>query len=471
MHSASLYVLGIIILYFAISLKIFNCVHETSQNIIDEFFHIPQALQYCNFNFTYWNPKITTLPGLYLVSATVLKPFTDCTPYTLRFTNLIASCINLYLFYSIILKLKNKSSNFKIALQALNLSILPPLYFFSHLYYTDTLSLLSVLLFIKLYLNKSNTFTLMLCGFFSILVRQTNVVWVAFCLGQTIINVFVQSYIKSNNSAKIDKKIKRKHETYDLYNCNYDLRDIYLAFMFHFKTRLKHLINFLNVNIILEILSLILILIGFLLFVFINGSIVVGDKTAHKAAIHVPQMFYFTLFYAVFSIPYVLNNLKNVITKIYSNKLLFILTVIFCMIIVHYNTLVHPYLLADNRHYTFYIWNKFYGKYWFAKYIFVPLYVFLILSFSSNVKDSVNAGFSISFFICLFVSVALQRMIEIRYFFIPFIILKMRFDNSKLSIIVFDLIISLILNAITLKIFFTKEIIWTDFDDIQRLIW
>ena len=30
----------------------------------DEIFHIPQAQQYCAYNFSHWDPMITTLPGL-----------------------------------------------------------------------------------------------------------------------------------------------------------------------------------------------------------------------------------------------------------------------------------------------------------------------------------------------------------------------------------------------------------------------
>jgi hypothetical protein len=32
---------------------------------IDEIFHVPQAQAYCAGNFSYWNDKITTPPGLY----------------------------------------------------------------------------------------------------------------------------------------------------------------------------------------------------------------------------------------------------------------------------------------------------------------------------------------------------------------------------------------------------------------------
>ena len=29
-----------------------------------------------------------------------------------------------------------------------------------------------------------------------------------------------------------------------------------------------------------------------------------------------------------------------------------------CGAVVHYFTIAHPYLLADNRHYTFYVWKN-----------------------------------------------------------------------------------------------------------------
>ena len=33
-----------------------------------------------------------------------------------------------------------------------------------------------------------------------------------------------------------------------------------------------------------------LVIFGFIAFLIINGSIVVGDKSAHEAAVHVPQV-------------------------------------------------------------------------------------------------------------------------------------------------------------------------------------
>ena len=37
----------------------------------DEVFHVRQTQHYCAGNWTVWDPKITTLPGLYLLSALI----------------------------------------------------------------------------------------------------------------------------------------------------------------------------------------------------------------------------------------------------------------------------------------------------------------------------------------------------------------------------------------------------------------
>jgi len=38
---------------------------------------------------------------------------------------------------------------------------------------------------------------------------------------------------------------------------------------------------------------------------------------------------------------------------------------------------VHPFMLADNRHYTFYVWSKFFLRHPLAKFAPTPLYIFL----------------------------------------------------------------------------------------------
>lgn len=66
---------------------------------------------------------------------------------------------------------------------AVNISLFPPLFFFTSLYYTDVLSVQFVLLHHLLAKNKSfgagSTLPILIVGFIALLFRQTNLFWVA----------------------------------------------------------------------------------------------------------------------------------------------------------------------------------------------------------------------------------------------------------------------------------------------------
>ena len=47
---------------------------------------------------------------------------------------------------------------------------------------------------------------------------------------------------------------------------------------------------------------------------------------------------------------------------------------IFATIAVYFNTIVHPFLLADNRHYTFYVTRLLVLRHWSIKYLAIPVY-------------------------------------------------------------------------------------------------
>jgi alpha-1,2-glucosyltransferase len=39
------------------------------------------------------------------------------------------------------------------------------------------------------------------------------------------------------------------------------------------------------------------------------------------------------------------------------------------------SSVVHPFLLADNRHYFFYIWRRIFGLHWSVRYALTPGYL------------------------------------------------------------------------------------------------
>jgi alpha-1,2-glucosyltransferase len=132
-------------------------------------------------------------------------------------------------------------------------------------------------------------------------------------------------------------------------------------------------------------------------------------------------------------------------------------------------------LLADNRHYTFYIWNRFYARHPLAPYLPIPVYFVALLNiclilFAKRNRHSIN--FPLFYFVCTTASIALQKLIEIRYFILPFLVLRLLQKHSMpLKYLALEFVFNLTLNIITFYVFFTKEIRWSDYTDIQRLIW
>jgi len=93
----------------------------------------------------------------------------------------------------------------------------------------------------------------------------------------------------------------------------------------------------------------------------------VGDKSNHIATIHLAQMLYIWPFFAFFSAPLLLPSvfigLRRATTlagqmwrKVYYLPYI-MATVGLSLGIVKYNTIIHPFTLADNRHYMFYVFR------------------------------------------------------------------------------------------------------------------
>lgn len=228
-----------------------------------------------------------------------------------------------------------------------------------------------------------------------------------------------------------------------------------------------------NIQFWLDTLSYLATLGTFVLFIKINGSIVVGDKSAHEATIHIPQLFYFSIFCLVFAWPHFVGEVLNFITFTKRNKLLIFILIIICFLIVYANTLVHPYMLADNRHYIFYIWNRFYGKYALFKYTIIPVYIFAWYVIIKSLYSKHDISFLALYLLCTTAVLITQKLIEVRYFFIPYILFRLRIKTNTNSVfnIVLEFVTYLVVNSITLNLFFTKTIIWPEYEDPQRLIW
>lgn len=430
---------------------------------VDEKFHVPQTVEYCDGNFYDWDPKITTLPGLYVFAALVLAPINLCKFTWLRFLNVLLTNCNFFLALKYI-RLMNDKKNKKVSneslrddieyLTAWNITFFPPLFFWFFLYYTDIFSVTLILTMLLLHANDRHALCA-LAGAYSIFVRQTNVIWVALLgieKGLTIIE---------------DLTKKPQHtNTLNIIPC---VKSLYNIFKAEAKRGMISFLKFI-LSTSKTIIPDFLVLLSFVIFLIYNGGIVVGDRTAHVPTIHLPQLFYYSVFASAFSWPYILPHLSSFSKFLYKHFILSFCLLCLITLIVHYNTLVHPYILADNRHYSFYIWKNLMNKYFFFKYSLVPFYFFAIYAVLKSLSH-LRLLLSAAYVLCVVVVLVPQLLLEPRYFIIPYIWFRIRQKGPKNWQIVLETVTTILVNIAQFTLFINKSFYWTDEKYPQRIAW
>ena len=134
----------------------------------------------------------------------------------------------------------------------------------------------------------------------------------------------------------------------------------------------------------LTLLPIFVVLFSFLLFLrWNNYHIVLGDQSHHTPVFHAPQIFYFVAFTLIPTfhfnlLPHAADWNVMQLKKVFVALSLCVkcLGMICVGVLIYRFTMIHPFILADNRHYTFYLWNK--GlKHRFIQLSMVPIYFYL----------------------------------------------------------------------------------------------
>lgn len=216
-----------------------------SEPYLDEVFHVPQAQAYWSHNWTQWDPKLTTPPGLYLcsyllfsVSLLLRGSPTKLTPEVLRMTNVAATTVILPWRLQTLLDTLQKKINTRplganLSHTVLNICLFPPLFFFSGLYYTDVLALLVVVEAYNWDLKRDveedpkepgqsghrvpETLGFLAFALAALVCRQTNIFWVAVFLGGLQVVRKIRKSATPCMSSKVSTIVKqsRQNEVYD----------------------------------------------------------------------------------------------------------------------------------------------------------------------------------------------------------------------------------------------------------------
>jgi len=354
----------------------------------------------------------------------------------------------------------------------------PLLSSFYSLYYTDVWSTVLIVSSLSVavglpYSEETSIKVSAILGLISVFFRQTNIIW----------NIFILVLVIERR-AMIQKNFNKSF----LNNC---IKFVIQFFEDFYTFSLPYVIN-------------IFLFIGFVIY---NRGITLGDKENHVAGLHIAQIFYCLTFIMIFSIPLWLSHFR---LKVYFSRyaqlpILVFIEFLIIAFFIRFFTVIHPFLLADNRHYTFYIWRKIINLRWYTKYLIIPVYHFsiyiVIQQLISNgfYFDAITplpfkntsdlplkpTGISIiALLSCIFLTIVPSPLFEPRYYIVPYIffrlfvavpyetffiggsILDITLKRLKLELFYFVMI-----NVITTLIFMFYTFSWDSESAPQRIIW
>ncbi|XP_074565348.1 dol-P-Glc:Glc(2)Man(9)GlcNAc(2)-PP-Dol alpha-1,2-glucosyltransferase [Curcuma longa] len=477
---------------------------------MDEIFHIPQAQRYCRGDFWTWDPMITTPPGLYFLSLayvaslfpamwlaeTSMTLASICSTSILRSTNAVVAVICSVIIYDLLIQLRPNLGEKRATTYAIVLALYPLHWFFTFLYYTDVASLTVVL---AMYLAgiKRHYWLSATLGAIATLFRQTNIIWMLFVATDGVITYIEDLYENDSLSGGKHKIMLKDNDLQTHYMSPLTSSGLRKRRMHSYNgqestsegiSSLHNSPGFLDeiLDVTFKLWSLkwkvsiaffpfALVLLAFVAFVIWNGSIVLGAKDAHAVSLHFAQMLYFGLCSAAALVPVHLEQAASLFQSfrmhkiIHSSQLMVALLVGFFA--VHFFSIAHPYLLADNRHYTFYIWRRLIQVHWTTKYLLIPLYIYSWFSIVSILGKNQRRIWVLSYVVATALVLVPAPLIEFRYYTIPFYLLVLHSPIPKTCNLRLIWSLYVVVNIFTMYLFLFRPFHWAHEPGVQRFIW
>ena len=244
--------------------------------------------------------KLTMIPGYHAVIA-LLARLTGAEFYSeLRILSALVSLPVIGVFHAITRELTPRFA----AVATLQFAFLPILFPLFFLLYTDAFSLLLVLLSVLLVLRRRRNAAAAV-ALLSVLVRQTNILCLAFLLGLI--------YLEDHGPT-----LSR-----------------------------EQLVSALRQN-----LLFVLGLAGFAIFVIVNGGVAVGDRSAHPLKLSLGNVYLFLFLYFFLSLPVHLADLKSALARLTDKRILALSILLYGVFMLTFVN-DHPYNQASIRTFRF----------------------------------------------------------------------------------------------------------------------
>ncbi|ORY82712.1 alpha-2-glucosyltransferase Alg10 [Protomyces lactucae-debilis] len=422
---------GLSSIYLAVQCLSLYLMHSAAPlPYMDEIFHVSQAQQYCAGNYKDYDPKLTTPPGLYLLSSLLHMLGLPCSLIFLRLQNLVLGLCALPMLCNLLALSSppNKSSWAYVS------STMPLFSFFSLLYYTDILSTCLVLGTFVL-LQRDAVKSAAIVGFASLWVRQTNLIWVfAFVVHQALV---AQKTSRMTLAARLVERT--------------------IAVLWQPVKIGRRYAAFIPIG-------------GFTTwFMWWNKSVVL-DRSNHVAGFHPVQMLWMMTFCIGMNWPLFCTWHSFEVCKRRFKRPIYLMTITLACYVAVRLTQPHPFILADNRHYTFYV-NRWILQRLAQPFQAVAFTVSTILWFDSlALMDEVTASMIVA---ASFVSLVPSPLLEFRYYMIPNVIwcsLVIHQATSLRKQVLFGWFMIVHVGAVGL--FVMKPFVWaSEPDAAQHFMW
>eukprot|EP00457_Paulinella_chromatophora_P004361 gb/GEZN01004373.1/.p1 GENE.gb/GEZN01004373.1/~~gb/GEZN01004373.1/.p1 ORF type:complete len:553 (-),score=72.13 gb/GEZN01004373.1/:322-1848(-) len=485
---------------------------------MDEIFHIPQAQAFCSGRWMDYHPAITTGPGLYVFSwalahlASALTAFTVpvsgssvlCSLLFLRGTVFLVHCLTSSLLHILLLVLQPLTAPERRAAKTMELSLFPLFFFFSFLYYTDVLATFLVLLMYLVSLQRRH-FWSALVGLLALFVRQTNIAWVLWVLACAVLRDYESKRLevreigqvgeqqgqqnekttqRTRKQTRKEKKEQRQQEATRQQQEPQEGEHPLLRHPIYVSHTLPAGLNFLDWHrrhwwpLLCTYWPYVMVIYWFIVFVWLNQGVALGDRSHHQAGLHVPQLFYFVAFALLFSgtTAFTPKLLREFITDLWEtmshgSSAFFLVQALMTMVqAVRHFTFAHPFLLADNRHYTFYLWKAIWRRNPYYKYALIPLYVYGFWAIHRMLRPRRSVLWQCLFLTCTALAVVPAPLVEFRYFITPFMLLHLHETVSSKTGLLLNVAGGALLNFFTVYMFLLQPFWWQD-GSIARFMW
>jgi alpha-1,2-glucosyltransferase len=424
---------------------------------MDELFHVPQTLQYSLLrNWTAWDPMITTPPGAYVfgtAASAVAARIRDwglieniATPWTSVFVTAcrVSNGVAILMIYGV------SKWGFEEGTAAMQMAVFPPLLFFGALYYTEPVSTLCIVAMLALYRRTRRRpwwIFIAAVGFLSITVRQTNIVWLFFVSAHFLLN-----------------------RLFDVWDSNARPGRIISAF----------------VRACASLFPCIVVAAAFAAFIVWNDfSIVLGDKTQHMPVLHGAQLAYLFSAVAVFTPVSTAGRLWACRGDPRAWATGAALVALYVALLQR-TAVFHPYLVADNRHFTNVLYRHVLRDSIRRTVLAVPAAAGTLVTFHrtllpekpSTTGDQVHrrtgprhVAIELLLALCCAAATVPQALLEPRYFVAPFVVIVAhRAARDLASWRSLDCAWGLLVNAAAVAVFVGRPFTAPD-GSVGRMMW